>query len=99
MTNTANDNKAAAETHSPLPWRVLDTFTDVEIVTDRKTAHETESLVQFKGQRNAKADAAFIVRACNNHYQLLAALKNALDDLDGQEYLQVCAVIADAQRE
>jgi len=43
--------------HTPCPWRVFDAFTDIEIVTDRPTAHETESLVQFKGQRNAKANA------------------------------------------
>ena len=45
------------QTHTPGPWRVFDAFTDIEIVTDRPTAHETESLVQFKGQRNAKANA------------------------------------------
>ena len=99
MTNAANDTKPSSETHSPLPWRILDVLTEVEIVTDRNTAHETESLVQFKGQRNAKVDAAFIVRACNNHYQLLAALKNTLDYLPRQEYLQVCTIIADAQKE
>jgi len=44
-------------THTPGPWRVFDLFTDLEIVTDRKTAHETESIVQFKGQPNAKSNA------------------------------------------
>jgi len=97
MTNTTNDNLPATERHSRLPWRVFDTFTDVEIVTDRETAHETESLVQFKGQRNARADAAFIVKACNNYYQLLAVAKNALEYLPRQEQLQVSTVIADAE--
>jgi hypothetical protein len=45
------------QTHTPGPWRVFDAFTDIEIVTDRPTARETESLVQFKGQRNARANA------------------------------------------
>jgi hypothetical protein len=43
--------------HTAGPWRVFDAFTDLEIVTDQCLALETESLVQFKGQRNAKANA------------------------------------------
>jgi len=31
--------------HTAGPWRVFDAFTDPEIVTDRPTAFETESLV------------------------------------------------------
>ena len=61
--------------HTETPWRVFDVFTDVEIVTDRPTANETESIVQFKGQRNARANAAFVVRACNAHRDLLDALE------------------------
>ena len=38
------------EMHTPGPWRVFDAFKDLEIVTDRPTAHETQSLVQFKGR-------------------------------------------------
>lgn len=49
--------------HTPGPWRLLDIFTDLEIVTDRPTAHETESLVQFKGQRNALANARLMALA------------------------------------
>ncbi len=98
MNDSANDN-TSAYAHSPLPWRVFDVLTDIEIVTDRRTAHETESVVQFKGQRNAKADAAFIVMACNNHHRLVATLKNMLDYLPLQEYMQVCSIISDAQCE
>ena len=49
--------------HTPGPWRVFTAFTDLEIVTDRPTAHETESIVQFKGQSNAKANARLIAAA------------------------------------
>ena len=49
--------------HTPGPWRVFDVFTNIEIVADRPTAHETESLVQFKGQRNAKANARLMAAA------------------------------------
>jgi hypothetical protein len=60
---------------TPGPWRIFDAFTDLEIVTDRPTALETESIVQFKGQRNARADAAWIVCAVNSHDALLRACR------------------------
>jgi hypothetical protein len=56
--------------HTPGPWRVFDVFTDIEIVTDCPTAHETESLVQFKGQRNAKANARLMAAAPDLKAQL-----------------------------
>jgi hypothetical protein len=49
--------------HTPGPWRVFDAFTDLEIVTDRPTANETESIVQFKGQPNANANARLMAAA------------------------------------
>jgi len=66
--------------HTTGPWRVFDAFTDPEIVTDRPTAFETESLVQFKGQTNAKANARLMAAAP----ELLDALElceDALADL------------------
>jgi hypothetical protein len=60
---------------TPGPWRVFDAFSDIEIVTDRPTAFETESIVQFKGQPNARADAAWIVRAVNSHEALVRACR------------------------
>jgi hypothetical protein len=57
--------------HTAGPWRVFDAFTDPEIVTDRPTAFETESLVQFKGQTNVKANA-----------RLMAAAPDLLDALE-----------------
>jgi len=58
---------------TPGPWRVCDAFTDLEIVTDR--GQKVESIVQFKGQRNARADAAWIVRAVNSHEALVRACR------------------------
>jgi hypothetical protein len=37
--------------------RVFDIFTDIKVVTDRPTANENESIVQFRGQCNANANA------------------------------------------
>ena len=60
--------------HTEGPWRVFDAFTNIEIVTDRPTAYETESLVQFKGQRNAKANARLMAAAPD----LLDALRDVV---------------------
>jgi hypothetical protein len=60
--------------HTPGPWRLFDVFTDLEIVTDRSTANETESIVQFKGQRNATANARLMASAP----ELLEALEELL---------------------
>jgi hypothetical protein len=59
-------------THISGPWRLFDLFTDLEIVTDRKTAHETESIVQFKGLRNAKANARLMAAALTPPGRILA---------------------------
>jgi hypothetical protein len=59
--------------HTAGPWRVFDVLTDIEIVTDSRTANETESLVQFKGQRNARANARLMAAAP----ELLASLVEA----------------------
>ena len=49
----------------------------IEIVADDPAANDVESLVQFKGQRNARANAEFIVRACNAHHDVVATLEIA----------------------
>lgn len=61
--------------HTPGPWRVFDVFTDLEIVTDSPTADATESLVQFKGQRNARANAR-LMAAAPELFECLAWLMN-----------------------
>jgi hypothetical protein len=66
-------------THTPRPWRVFDLFTYLEIVTDRKTAHETESIVQFKGQHNAKANAR-LMAAAPTFLQVLIEAQSATEE-------------------
>lgn len=66
--------------HTPGPWRVFDAFKDLEIVTDRPTAHETESLVQFKGQANAVANARMMALA-PEMFDALELCEDALSDL------------------
>jgi len=82
-------------THTPGPWRVFDLFTDLEIVTDRKTAHETESIVQFKGQRNAKANAWLMAAAPALLHALTAAqsaIEEATDIMHYEDGLPVTAL-------
>ncbi len=69
--------------HTEGPWRVFDALTDIEIVTDRPTAYETESLVQFKGQRNAKANARLMAAAPD--------LLDALRDLVARDEAEAAA--------
>jgi hypothetical protein len=66
--------------HTPGPWRVFDAFKDLEIVTDRPTAHETQSLVQFKGQDNAAANAQLMALA-PEMFDALELCEDALSDL------------------
>jgi hypothetical protein len=60
---SVNRTAVMPQMHTPGPWRVFDALKDPEIVTDRPTAHETESLVQFKGQANAAANARLMAVA------------------------------------
>ena len=78
-------------THTLGPWRVFDLFTGLEIVTDRKTAHETESIVQFKGQRNAKANARLMAAAHTLLQALIDAHEEATDIMHYEGGLPVTA--------
>ena len=78
--------------HTPGQWKVFDVFTDLEIVTARSTANETESIVQFKGQRNAKANARLMAAAPDLLNALECVLLYAADvhseDLDLDVYAE-----------
>ena len=61
--------------HSPLPWHV---FHGVERVTvDTADNTEIARVFQVVGVGNRAANAAFIVRACNNYDALVNACKMA----------------------
>jgi len=61
-----------AQKHSPLPWHVGPFYkSDIESQSGR-----IAECVSLKTPR-AEANAEFIVRACNSHHELLAALKLA----------------------
>lgn len=63
--------------HTPLPWHIK----------DQNVGGDKYHYIQQKGKFigfvmgiTDKADAEFIVRACNSHYELLEAAKAALGD-------------------
>lgn len=95
--------------HSPLPWRTLlpnDTLivsaTGVETAQTLGDYHAGDADVM-------EADAAFIVRACNSHHDLLEALRyyaspeawtvNQVEGADGDYGAKARAAIAKATGE
>lgn len=62
--------------HTPLPW-IAEPFTNDPFapwdVKSKKSDTEKEFICQTSG--NCKANAEFIVRACNSHYEMLEALR------------------------
>ncbi len=64
--------------HTPTPWTAepQDAAQEEWVIF-----HESGAVARvYKGVLNPKADAAFIVRACNNHEALVAALEYEAKD-------------------
>lgn len=70
MSSQTSERVAA---HRPLPW-TLDKGKRISELWDADGSHVAEGLWL--------ADAEFVIRACNNYYDLLAALKALLADID-----------------
>ena len=72
--------------HTPLPWKIGSTRADgynfTTIVNEKKAYIATVDI------ENETENAAFIVRAVNNHYQLIEALE-ALVNADSYELDQM----------
>ena len=74
---TSGASTAEAPVHSPLPWRTLlpngrTVIAEDGVICDMFTRSHAEN------QENERANAAFIVRACNSHYQLIVQLEKLL---------------------
>jgi hypothetical protein len=63
--------------HTPTPWQVDASKHSVSIVADRFCVAQTAT-AQTGNVAPAEANAAFIVRACNAHDELVAALRELL---------------------
>jgi hypothetical protein len=75
-----------AANHTPTPWHVVDNEQYLEIVVPWKDnpsridqyCPSVVSVIAYESNDgiNGRDNAAFIVRACNSHDQMVAALKN-----------------------
>ena len=68
--------------HSPLPWKLHSkAHAHIETSYGRSTAAcggVTDGQLEDGGQSENKANAKFILRACNSHYELVEALEQIL---------------------
>lgn len=60
--------------HTPLPWK---NHNRIDLITDNEEVIGTLKGFSFTDAQD-EANAAFIVRACNNHYKLIDLLSDAL---------------------
>ena len=79
-TNTARTGQAA---HTPTPWIIASQIAGEGIWIESE-GDEPEEICKVSaettGEKEAKANAAFIVRACNSHAALVEALE-LVDDM------------------
>ena len=76
------DNNTTSLAHTPTPWHVL--TTPIECLIRAENFEETfQNIAATPGLNgNAEANAAFIVRACNVHEELLAAAVEVIVQYD-----------------
>ena len=71
--------------HTPLPWK-KEIFNGELIVQDDDTneyyVYICDCSSEFMSQEEEEANAEFIVRACNSHYELLEACKRTVEMFD-----------------
>ncbi len=98
--------------HTPLPWHISNhafggADTGAKIIVRSNKAIVVCAATVHIGGVNAETNAAFIVRACNSHYELLEALRNMVrlyepngetdQKSPGQFYRKAIAAIAKAE--
>lgn len=86
---------AGCAPHSPLPWRIDAKFNkprQIEIWSDYPSAFKLKAQVAAVFDdvpRDGRANAAFIVTACNAHHELIEALRQATKALERVERMGV----------
>ena len=71
--------------HTPGPWEICKHGTPEAFPQYGVYAEGNQNdhvIVKGDNQENAEANAAFIVRACNSHYEMLEALKQYIRYMD-----------------
>ena len=83
-------------THSPLPWTYKTSFNfpmEMEI-------YACDDIEVCSFNTNRKANAEFIVRACNNHEKLVEALNKIYDSTDNFKIHKIAKqALAEAESE
>jgi hypothetical protein len=82
---TDEQNKSPPR-HAPVPWKFKHNPRSRTLSMDNYPIESADlkRIVTVHGSSaETAANAAFIVHACNHHYELLAGLERALDLLDG----------------
>lgn len=81
-----DEQQKAPPVHAPLPWTLKHNPRSPTLSSDNYPVTAADGkLIVIVGGSTARtaANAAFIVRACNHHYELLIALERAFDLLEG----------------
>jgi hypothetical protein len=73
---------------SPLPWKVGECSDDQKMILSANDKYvcsvqiwQTPRRMGYDMEKERLANAAFIVRACNNHERLISACKKAMAEL------------------
>lgn len=64
--------------HTPLPWTFQENRSGM--ISNDVIGHDRNTVACYVGSKNA----AFIVKACNAHYELLSAITFILSDLNSK---------------
>jgi hypothetical protein len=72
--------------HAPIPWKVKHNARSRTLSMDNyliESADLKQIVTVYGSSVKTAANAAFIVHACNHHYELLVGLERAFDILEG----------------
>jgi hypothetical protein len=79
---TAGQHEVVRTEHSPLPWSALGCAIEGPFTPKRRKSIGVVCEAQDRSVAEARANAEFIVQACNLHDELVAALKAIVDGSD-----------------
>jgi hypothetical protein len=84
MTTTKNQTPPAVgkTAHTPTPWTVMHSSLNEDQVRSSAGYFIADCEQQYGGKAKGIANAAFIVRACNSHAGLCAAIEESILYLD-----------------
>ncbi len=94
------ERKVMKTQHTPTPWGILQVCDEVYIQPKGNEVlgghYHTQDILKMTAKRDY-ANAAFIVRACNSHDELVAAAQKALDFIQSLPYEPAIAASTKAQ--